>query len=496
MEREEPAGDIHASCRQIIAALKAENDELRHQLHEGVTGQQKQIDALKTEIALLKARLNQNSRNSSKPPSSDPPSTPPRASKPPSGRQPGGQSGHEGYHRPLLPPDQVNEFVVVKPGRCRHCRKPLKGEDPDPVRHQVTELPELAAQTTEYQRHRLRCDGCGHATLAALPEGVSAGAFGPRLQAMLAYLSGQAHLSKRQIEELLSDAFGVSISLGSVVAAQQAVSEAVAASVEEAKAYVEHQPVAYADETGWKEGNATPGRRKKAWLWVAVTRWVTVFLIHARRGTEGARALLGRFAGHLVTDRWNAYNAWPVSKRQICWAHLIRDFVGFMERGKRSAPIGAALLRQAQKMFSLWHRVRDGTLARSTFRIYLGPIRRRVERLLRRGSRCGESKTEGMCVMILKLAPALWTFARVEGVEPTNNTAERTVRPAVLYRKGCFGTQSAAGSRFVERIFTVVATLRQQGRNVMDYLTIACARAQVGKRAPSLLPRPSQAAAA
>jgi transposase len=315
---------------------------------------------------------------------------------------------------------------------------------------------------------------------------------------MLAYLSAQAHLSKRQIEELLQDAFGVKISLGSVVAAQQAVSEAVAAAVEEAQAHVEHQRVAFADETGWKEGNAAehPGRRRKAWLWVAVTQSVTIFLIHASRGTEAARALLGRFAGYLVTDRWNAYNAWPVRRRQICWAHLIRDFVGFTERGKRSARIGAPLLKEAQKMFCLWHRVRDGTLTRSTFQVHLRPIRRRVERLLRSGARCGEPKTEGMCVRILKLAPALWTFARVEGVEPTNNTAERAVRPAVLYRKGCFGTQSAAGSRFVERILTVVATLRQQRRNVMQYLTRACIQAQIGKPAPSLLPQSASAVAA
>lgn len=482
METGELAGDIHAPCRQIIAALRAEYE--------------KRIAQLEARLQLLEARLNQNSRNSSKPPSSDPPSTPPRASKPPSGRKPGGQPGHEGHHRPLLPPDQVGQFVVVKPDRCERCSRRLKGEDPDPLRHQVTELPELAAVTTEYDRHRLSCGSCGHTTLASLPSGVPEGAFGPRLVALLAYLSGQAHLSKRQIEELMADAFGVSISLGSVVAAQQAVSEAVAAAVEEAKVYVQGQAVVNADETGWKEDRVAPGKRRKAWLWVAVTQWVTAFLIHPSRGTVAARALLGRFAGHLVTDRWNAYNDWPVWKRQICWAHLIRDFTGFTERGKRSTPIGEALLREAQKMFALWHRVRDATLARSTFRVYLGPIRRRVERLLRRGTRCGEPKTEGMCVMILKLAPALWTFARIEGVEPTNNVAERTVRPAVLYRKGCFGTQSAAGSRFVERIFTVVATLRQQGRNVMDYLTLTCRRAQVGKKAPSLLPHSARAAAA
>lgn len=485
METGEPAGDIHAPCRERIAALEAI-----------VAAQQKIIEHLQQKVEELEARLNQNSQNSSKPPSSDPPSTPPRISKPPSGRKPGGQPGHEGHHRSLLPPDQVNEVIEIKPDRCERCRKPLKGEDPDPGRHPVTELPELAARTTEYRRHRLSCGGCGHATLAALPEGVSEGAFGPRVQAILAYLTGQAHLSKRQIEEILSDIFGVSISLGSVVAVQQAVSEAVAAPVEEVKAYVERQPIAHADETGWKEGNAAPGQRQKAWLWVAVTRWVTVFVIHASRGTEGARALLGRFAGYLITDRWNAYNAWAVRMRQLCWAHLIRDFAGFTERGKRSAPIGEALLREAQKMFSLWHRVRDGTLARSTFRIYLSPIRRRVEALLRTGTCCGEPKTEGMCKKMLKFAPALWTFARIEGVEPTNNAAERAVRPAVLYRKGCFGTQSAAGSRFVERLLTVVATLRQQGRNVMDYLTQACIRAQAGRPAPSLLPRSSQAAAA
>lgn len=487
MGTDQREGDIHGLCRERIAALEAI-----------VAKQQKQLDEQQRKIDGLEARLNQNSRNSSKPPSSDPPTTPPRPAKSPSGRTPGGQPGHEGHHRPLLPPGQVSQIVVVKPDRCEQCRRSLKGSDPEPLRHQVTELPELAAQTTEYQRHRLCCGACGHTTLGSLPQGVSEGAFGPRLQAMLAYLSGQAHLSKRQIEELLMDAFGVTISLGSVVAAQQAVSEAVDPAVEEAKVYMQHQPVAYADETGWKEGNAqeTPGRRKKAWLWVAVTRCVTVFLIHASRGKEAARALLGRFGGYLVTDRWNGYNDWPARKRQICWAHLIRDFVGFMERGEGSARIGAALLEEAQKMFSLWHRVRDGTLSRSSFRVYLGPIRRRVHRLLGKGTRCGESKTQGMCAMILKLAPALWTFARIEGVEPTNNTAERAVRPAVLYRKGCFGTQSAAGSRFVERILTVVATLRQQGRNVMEYLTEACARAHAGQKPPSLLPGPLHKAVA
>lgn len=486
VERGKPELDVHAACRERIATLEAileAQQKLIEQMGRKIEDQQRKIEE-------LEARLNRNSRNSSKPPSSDPPSAPPRPPTPPSGRKPGGQPGHEGHERPLLPPDQVSQVVTLKPERCRTCGKRLRGRDPDPLRHQVTELPELSAPTTEYQRHRLECDGCGDTTLADLPAGVPEGVFGPRLQAMLAYLSGQGHLSKRQIEELMQDAFGVTISLGSVVAAQQAVSEAVASAVEEARAYVEQQPVVHADETGWKEGPKGEGERgrKRAWLWVAVTSWVTVFLIHARRGAEGARALLGRFAGYLVTDRWNGYNAWPIRKRQVCWAHLIRDFVGFSELGEKAGKIGTRLLKEACRMFELWHRVRDRTLARSTFQVYLGPVRRRVHRLLRQGTRCGAGSVEGSCAKMLQVFPAFWTFSRVPGVEPTNNTAERTLRPAVLYRKGCFGTHSAEGSRFVERIFTVVATLRQQERNVMKYLTEACRCAQLGRMPPSILP--------
>lgn len=486
MERGESEKDIHAPCRERIGALEAVTATQRTLLEE-----------LQRKVQELEARVNQNSRNSSKPPSSDPPSVPPKPPQAPTGRKAGGQPGHEGHARELLPPDQVSQIVILKPDRCRKCRKKLKGEDPDPLRHQVTELPPLCAETTEWQQQRLGCE-CGESTLAPLPPGVPEGVLGPRLKALLAYLTGQAHLSKRQIEEVMKDAFGVKISLGTVVAAQQAVSEAVAPAVEEAKAYVEEQDVVNADETGWKEGNRETGQggRKKAWLWVAVTQWVTLFMIHANRGTDAARALLGRFSGTLGTDRWNAYNDWSVRKRQICFSHLIRDFVGFVDRGRGAAQIGKALLLETRKMFVLWHRVRDGTLARSSFRIYMGPIRRRFERFLRKGTQCGESKTEGMCGMILKLAPALWTFVRIEGVEPTNNVAERAVRPAVLYRKGCFGTQSEEGSRFVERILTVVATLRQQKRNVMDYLTETCIRADFGMKPRSLLPRAAHKTAA
>jgi transposase len=305
---------------------------------------------------------------------------------------------------------------------------------------------------------------------------------GARLQAVIAYFTARLHLSKRTSQEGLEDLFGVSVSLGSISDAERVVSEALAAPVQEAHAYVQKQPVAGADETGWRQGS------KRAWLWVAVTTWVTVFRIHLSRGADAARALLGTFAGYLTTDRWNGYNGFPLRRRQLCWAHLIRDFEGFTERGASAARIGKALLVEVKEMFSLWKRVRDGTLKRSSFRVYMIPIRRAVLRALRRGTRCGESKTEGMCEMILKVEPALWTFVRIPGVEPTNNASERAIRPAVLYRKGCFGTHSAGGSRFVERVLTVVASLRQQGRNVLDYLTRACEASIHHRKPPSLLP--------
>ena len=464
METGETKGDVHAPCRELIAALQAE------------------IAILREEIQALKARVNQNSRNSSKPPSSDPPSTPLRPPKPPTGRSPGGQPGHEGTTYKLVPVEDVDDVVPLKPERCEGCGHRLSGEDPSPLRHQVTEIPPIHPQIIEYLLHRLVCPKCARTTTADLPRGVSWGMMGPALQAMVAYLTGKLRLSKRAAQEALEDLFDVTVSTGSIAAAEQVVSQALETPVEAARDYVQAQPVVNADETGWREG------RDRAWLWAAVTPWVSVFLIHAHRGADAARALLGTFAGYLITDRWNGYNGWLLRRRQICWAHLIRDFKGFTERGAKAARIGNALLDEVDKMFELWRRVRDGTLARSSFQVYMSPIRQAVERLLEKGTRCGESKTEGVCEMILKVAPALWTFVRVEGIEPTNNAAERAIRPAVLYRKGCFGTHSAAGSRFVERILTVTLTLRQQGRNVLDFLTQACVAAAHGHRPPSLLP--------
>ena len=354
-------------------------------------------------------------------------------------------------------------------------------EDPQPERHQVWEIPALQPYVEEYQQHGLWCDDCGEFTRAPLPEGVPAGAFGPRLQATIALLSGVYRLSKRSVESVLADFFHIPISLGSISACEAAVSAALAQPVHEAWEAAQSAELLHADETGWREANA------KAWLWVAVTSAATVFMIHAKRGQVAARELLGAFGGVLVSDRWGGYNFYH-GLRQWCWAHLRRDFTAFSEYPGKAGEIGEALLAKTDQMFHWWHRVRDGTLERSTFRQYMWRLRADVEGLLREGTQCGHHKMERSCKRILKGAKHLWTFVRVPGVEPTNNTAERGVRPGVLWRKGSFGTHSAQGSRFVERIMTAAATCKQHDRNVTEYITQACVARLHGRPSPSLLP--------
>jgi transposase len=461
---------------------------------ELIVAQAAALAQLRVEVAQLKAtveewaqRLGRNSRNSSQPPSADPPQAPTRPRRGPSGRRPGGQPGHEGQTRALVPVEEVDVLMPLKPVQCPRCQHPLQGNDPQPQRHQVAEIPPIRPVVTEYQLHQLCCPACGAVTRAELPAGVPSGGFGPRVQAITALCTGAYHLSKRTTQQVMADLFRLPLSVGTVANLEQATVQAVAEPVAEARGYVQQQPAAYLDETGWREGRA------RAWLWAAVTTWVTVFVVRASRGGKVAQELLGeRFWGYLVTDRWSAYTWYPTWRRQVCWAHLLRDIEAMIERGGRSQEIGEALRAQARQMFHWWHRVRDGTLAHASFAQYMWPIRREVERLLEVGQTCGVPKTAGGCREILKVRHALWTFVRHAGVEPTNNAAERAIRPGVLWRKGSFGTQSADGSRFVETMMTVVATLKQQHRRVLDYLTAACEAALRGEIAPSLLPMPAQ----
>jgi transposase len=382
-----------------------------------------------------------------------------------------------------VPVEEVDEVVVLKPKQCSRCQAPLLGDDASPFRHQVSERPPIKPVITEYQWHQVTCPACGETTRTPWPAGVPSGTYGPRVHAPVALCTGAYRLSKRTTGQVMDALFGVPMSASTLSQSEQATTAVVAEPVEAARAYGQEQAVAPLDETSWRQGD------QRAWLWVVVTSLVTVFLVRMSRGGQVARELLGeKCSGILVTDRYSAYNWYPVRWRQVCWAHVFRDCGAMCGRAGRSEEIGDALLAQARQMFAWWPWVREGTLQRSTFRAYMSPLRREVEGLLEVGSQCGGPTTAGTCREILKRRQALWTFVQVEGVEPTKNTAERSIRPGVQWCKGSFGTQREDGARFVERIMTVGATLKQQQRNVLAYLRAAHEAALRGEAVPSLIP--------
>jgi len=344
----------------------------------------------------------------------------------------------------------------------------------------VAEIPPVRAEVTEYRLHRLTCTGCGTRTCASVPAGVSTGAFGPRLQALLAVLAGGYRLGKRPIRQLAHDLFGLSISTGMVAKLERATAEALQRPMAELEEYVRTQH-ANVDETSWREA------RHRAWLWVVVTPLVTVFHIAATRCGKVARALLGSAYRQVVTsDRWKAYNGFR--RRQFCWSHLRRDFQAMIDRRNSGTPVGKRLLDLSGRMFAWWHRVRDGTLSRSSFLVYISRLRAEVREALSEGAACGCPKTAATCRNLTANEPKLWTFVWQAGVEPTNNAAERALRHAVLWRKGSGGTESGGGSRFVERVLSVRETCRQQGRNFLEYVVDCCQASLEGNRTPSLLP--------
>lgn len=441
------------------------------------------VTELLQRVARLEVRLNQTSRNSSNPPSSDPPSAKPRPAKEPSGRKSGGQPGHEGHGRKLKPESEVDQIIDVRPEQCGQCGTLLLGEDDEPERHQVTELPRITAVVTEYRRHCLGCVACGARTQAAWPATMPLGSFGPRVQATVGYLTGRMGASQREVQDLLARLYQTDVSVGSVGALEQAVSAAVATPVTEAATYGQRQPGRNADETSWRE------KTKRVWLWISVTPLVTIFRVLKSRGAAAAKELLGEDVwGTIGTDRYAGYHWSDPRQRQLCWAHLKREFLAWSERAGETARIGLALLAVEKQLFALWYRVREGTVAWADFQGAMLPLMARVSTLLQEGVTGGDAKAQGTCRNLLKLEPALWTFVWESGVAPTNNCAERPLRRAVLWRRRSFGTQSEAGSQFVERILTTVTTLRQQRRNVLDYLTDACTAAIRSEPAPSLLP--------
>ena len=456
------------------------------QREDTIADLRRRLADLEQRVQQLQDQLGKNSSNSSIPPSANPLDAPKAAAKKPSERPSGAQPGHPAHLRRRLPPQRVQHHRDFLPRHCQRCRQPLSptptAEDAEPTWHQLAELPKLAAEVTEYRGHFGTCAACGTLNHAAIPADLKAQSIGPRLAATLSYLAGRHHLSQRGLEEWTADVFDVPLSLGSVGRLAEQTSAALAAAHTEAVQAVQAAEVKNVDETGWKLAG------RGCWLWAVATATVAAFVVQARRSAAGLRTLLGAvITGIVASGRWSVYPQVTGDRWQVCWAHLKRDFQAMVDRDNAGSPIGEQLLLLLDVLFRWWHRVRDGTLLRRTFRRYVAALREDVRAVLEQGRVCGCVKTAATCRELLAVEESLWTFVRVEGVEPTNNHIERMLRLAVLWRKKSFGSQSESGCRFVERLLTVVQTRRLQGRSVLDYLHEALVAHRAGLPAPKLL---------
>ena len=354
-----------------IASLEGENEALGAELSE-LRPLRETVSKLEEQVVEIGARLKQNSSNSSQPPSLDlPHNRTPRSSRGPSGRRRGGQVGHVGHGRELRPLERVDRLVVARPVACEHCGALLLGGDPQPERHQITELPRVEPEVVEYQRHRLRCLACGQTTVGSWLEDMPAGAFGPRLQATVGYLTGRLGLSQRDAVEALDTLYHTPLSLGSIPALENAVSRALAEPVAEVAAGVQQRAVCNVDETSWRQAN------QRCWLWASTTAMMTVFLVLVTRGARGAKQLLGEnYAGIAGSDRYSGYNWLAPERRQFCWAHFKRDFQAMVDYGGAPATLGLALLGQVAAMFGHWQAYQEGTTEWSAFQQAMVPLMR------------------------------------------------------------------------------------------------------------------------
>ena len=440
-------------------------------------------------IRELEARSKQNSSNSSLPGSKDRPWDKPTKRRKARGGKRGGQKGHPPRVRELLPPERVQTTHDVYPTDCKHCKcgaPPERGDEEDGSvePHQVVDLPAITPEVAEYRLHSGVCARCGKRTRASLPAGVPAGTFGPRIQALISILAVAYHLSKRQIKSLLGDLLDIDISVGAVVDAQARATEALAEPVAEVhEALKQSTETAYQDETTWPEAG------KKGYAWVTASGPYAYYEIaHSRSGEVARRQLDGpAYRGTVVTDRYAAYKCYPMENRGICHSHLMRDYQKIADRGEHVKEIGESLLELERRIFHAWHEYQDGRIDRVDLQFQLVGIAEPYQAALHRGMANDDSKVAGMCKNIHGHWEAIWNFGWVDGMEPTNNEAERTARVLVVWRNKCQGTQSALGSLFVSRMATVIETCRRQARSAYDFLVDAFAALVAGTKPPSLV---------
>jgi transposase len=464
----------------IIEQLEAAGEVLSPGVRAATQGLEATVALLQERVRELEARVAQNSTNSSKPPSSDPPGVV-RPAKKPKGKKRGGQPGHRGHHRMVLPPERVEKVEHV-PEECTHCGHSLAGAEEGRLArlHQVVELPPIRAEVKEHRMVCLRCPKCSGLTRAPLPADVGGKHFGPRLSALTGLLVGHYRMSRRSTVDLLGRLLDVPApSLGSTEACTQETSAALETAYQEARSEVRSSWWAGVDETPWKLCG------KKMWLWVGVAQRATVFHLGRSRGAEELKKFLSDFKGIVSSDRWCAYQIYD--RRQLCWAHLPRNFRKLGLRGGEAAEFAGKGERVCDWVFERWRKFREGSLDREGLKREMSPIQVSFRRLVERGAKSMSKRVAGLSRNLLKLWPSLWTFLD-EPVEITNNAAERALRKAVLWRKGCFGNQSEAGLRYAERILSISATCQQQQVHPLDFVALSIAALRSGKPAPKLLP--------
>jgi transposase len=450
-----------------------------------VQQQEQRIAKLEARIAELEALLRRDSSNSNKPPSADTPGQrAERPSRPPTGRKPGGQPGHEAHLRKPVPAEQVTHRERHDPRCCRRCGASLRtAKQLEPLVHQVVEIPRIVPDVTEYVLGRRRCRLCNTLTTARLPEGVPQGMCGPRLSAFIVLLTGVYHLSRRNTAALLEHMLDVKLSLGTVSNTEDKMTAALGAPHAEALSLVRQARVKHLDATSWSRSGEPSS------LWTFASRLATVFVITASATAETVQALVGRIRGTLVSDRGSQFGFWAMEQRQICWAHLVRRFTAFEQSSHPEAQrLGEALLLLSLVHLVEWHRVRDGLATRQHLQEFIARLEPLFLGHLERGVALRLRGVSGACKNLLDHRDALFTYAKVSGVPPTNNHAERELRGFVMWRKQTAGTRSERGDRFAERVMTVVHTLRKQGRHVLSYLEQACIAALRSEPSPALMP--------
>jgi transposase len=432
----------------------------------------------------LEEQTRQDSRTSSKPPSQDPPKS--RQQRRAEAREkakelarregerhkPGGQPGHRGAGRELKPSDQMDEIVDHYPDACGGCGHRFDAQQRRPGgrfgRHQVAELPPISVIFTEHRTHQLRCRHCRARTSASVAQGIASSPFGLRLQAALVTLTAAYRVSRRGITEIAHDLFGITLSTGAADAICQRASQALAGPHLQLQDWVLDQPAVHVDETGWR----TSGEGRA--LWGASTPDAVFLQIAEHCNREVFDALIGTsYCGIVISDRWNGYSHLDPQRRQACWSHLQRDFRRHADALGEQKPFGERGLELTGRVFAAWRAYQDDHQNRERLQAEIAPIQTELRQLLQDASpkKARNRWHRRFANNLLKIWPALWTFTIIDGVQPTNNPAERALRAPVIHRKVSLGTQSDDGERFAERALSAAGTCRVQHRSLFTYLS-------------------------